>query len=108
MNHSLAAGAALILFLSRLSAYSEGINPIKCEVTEGGKRIRIIGSNPSNSVLMCSTAKCEAPAQNGTSRICDIKSRVPLQPGTTNVELANCYDENNAAHSPASESHTCF
>lgn len=88
-------------------AASQGINPIRCELADSGKRIRILGSNPTSQIIRC-TATCEAPAQNGSTRSCQMQSQAPVQPGDSNVELANCFDDNNAAHPPTSESHSCF
>jgi hypothetical protein len=102
----LAIGTALVILSSTVSL-PQGVNPIKCELTEGGKRIRILGSNPSRVPLTCTAAKCEAPAQGGSTRICDLKTTVTLQPGETNVELANCFHDSNAARPPVSESHSC-
>jgi hypothetical protein len=105
--YALLANVAALLMLSSTCALSQGINPVKCELAEGGKRIRILGSNPSGVPLTCTAAKCEAPAQGGSTRICDLTTTVTLQPGAANVELASCFNDDNAAHPPLSESHSC-
>jgi hypothetical protein len=99
--------ASVLFVLYSTALLSQGISPVKCELTEGGKRIRILGSNPSRVPLTCTAAKCEAPAQGGSIRICEIGTTVTLQPGEMNVELANCFNDSNAARPPVSESHSC-
>jgi hypothetical protein len=103
----LSTAAAAMLLASSTSALPQGINPVKCELAEGGKRIRILGSNPTRSPLTCTAAKCEAPAQGGSIRICEIRTTVTLQPGATNFEMASCFHDSNAARPPVSESHSC-
>lgn len=82
-------------------------NPVRCEIGDGGKTIRILASNRGRGPLVCTKVRCESTPTASGMRICEIEATRTVQPGESNVEIGSCSDASLLAKAPLSESHSC-